>query len=203
MKWFLLVALLVLPILGCSGGDAPATATPSGAATPAQTPTSVGTSAPPVDGTVAPQNAGDTVPVSIKSNPDPVSGVALLRDVRVGAHPENGGWDRIVFEFDRVRPAGEVSYSDDIFQCGSGEKVDPAGEATILVRFSPADAHNEAGQATIKSQQITGPGNVILDSRQICDFEAHVNWAVGVKSKKPFKVTLLENPTRVVIDVKQ
>jgi hypothetical protein len=174
-----------------------------GGGTPTAGPTSIGTSAPPVDGTVAPQNAGDTVAVTIKSNPDPISGAATLTDVRVGAHPENGGWDRIVFEFADVRPEGQVRYVESAAQCGSGDDVDLPGEATLLVSFVAANAHTEAGQPTVSKRQIVGPGNVILESRQVCDFEAHVDWAIGVKSKKNFKVTLLQNPTRVVIDVKQ
>jgi hypothetical protein len=223
MKRILLAApiLITLALVACSSDEdddptptqppaqATATATrPAGSATPppgtpATTPTTIGTSAPPVDGTVAPQNAGDTQPFTIKSNPDPVSGAATLTDVRVGAHPENGGWDRIVFEFADVRPAGEVRYVDSVEQCGSGDDVELPGEASLLVSFVAANAHTEAGQPTVDTRQITGPGNAILESRQVCDFEAHVDWAIGVKARQNFKVTLLESPTRVVIDVKQ
>ena len=222
MKLLVAVALVLSAgIIACSGDDdepsttstAPpqstsvsspaATRPPAGNATPAASPTSIGSSAPPVDGTVAPQNAGDTAPVTIKSNPDPISGVATLRDVRVGAHPEQGGWDRIVFEFADVRPAGMVRYVTSAVQCGSGMPVNLDGGAMLEVTFEATNAHTDAGQSTLRARQITGPGNIILESVQTCDFEAQVAWAIGLKSEKNFKVTLLSNPTRVVIDVKQ
>src|SRR5688572_20286463 len=87
-----LSVIFALGLVACSGDDEPPpptptsertvvatsvasstpawTATPS-VATPVVAPTSIGTNAPPVDGTVAPQNAGDVVPVTIKANPDP------------------------------------------------------------------------------------------------------------------------------------
>jgi hypothetical protein len=49
---------------------------------------------------------------------------------------------------------------------------------------------------------MAGPGNAILQARSACDFEAHVDWAIGVKARQRFKVTTLTNPPRVVIDVK-
>lgn len=180
-----------------------AATTPPAGNSPTASPTSVGTSAPPVDGTVAPQNAGDTVPVTIKANPDPAPKVGVLTDVRVGAHPEQEGWDRIVFEFADILPPGEVRYVTSAVQCGSGETQQLPGAAVLQVAFTTATAHTDAGQPTIKSREITGPGNAILKSVQTCDFEAHVTWAVGIKAQQRFKVTLLSNPTRVVIDVKQ
>jgi hypothetical protein len=221
MKLILLAlpCMLSFGLLACSGNDddpgtvgtsapptsasSPVATLPTGNATPAASPTSIGGGAPPVDGTVAPQNAGDTAPVTIKSNPDPISGVATLRDVRVGAHPEQGGWDRIVFEFADVRPEGTVQYVSSAVQCGSGDPVSLDGEAMLEVTFEATNAHTDAGQSTLKSRQITGPGNIILESTQTCDFEAQVAWAIGLKSQKNFKVTLLSNPTRVVIDIKQ
>ncbi len=221
LKLFLALPLLLsLSLVACSGDSEDvdptptpqqtaaartptAVTTPPAAGSPATSPTSVGTSAPPVDGTVAPQNAGDTVPVTIKANPDPAPKVGVLTDVRVGAHPEQGGWDRIVFEFADIRPPGEVKYVPSAVQCGSGETQQLPGAAVLQVAFTTAQAHTDAGQSTIKTREITGPGNAILKSVQICDFEAHVTWAIGLKAQQRFKVTLLSNPTRVVIDVKQ
>jgi hypothetical protein len=172
------------------------TSTPSGASpTPAST-------VPPVDGTVFPQNPGSTEPTTIKSNPDPVTEAATLVDVRVGAHPESGGWDRIVFEFEDVRPAGLVEYVDEAANCGSGNTVTLPGEAILAVRFDATNAHNEQGQLTIDATEVNGPGNIIVKAVGTCDFEAVVSWAIGLKSMKNYKVSLLENPARVVVDVK-
>jgi hypothetical protein len=151
---------------------------------------------------VFPQNPGSTQPFPIKALPDPLSMPATLVDVRVGAHPEQGGWDRIVFEFKDVRPAGVVEYRNAVFACGSGSPVTPPGQAILFVRFESANAHDDNGQLTIDSTVVNGPGNSILRAQSTCDFEAIVEWAIGTTGMKNFKVALLENPTRVVIDVK-
>ena len=202
---FLLVWVVVL-LAACGGDEGPS---PSRSPTPAATATA--TPLPPIDGTVTGEGPPpSTDPYHIKSNPDPLlpPNFPVLKDVRVGAHPEQGGWDRIVFEFEGGRPAGDIEYVNGISGCGSGLPLALRGSAVLKVKFTPANAHDEQGQVSIKGQQgkvppsVTGPGNVILESKQNCDFEAEVTWALGVSTKRPFRVFLLDNPTRVVIDVK-
>jgi hypothetical protein len=77
------------------------------------------------------------------------------------------------------------------------------GQAILLVRFDQAAAHTDAGQLTVARREVAGPGETILEARQVCDFEGEVSWAIGVKGRQRFKVTLLDAPRRVVIDVKQ
>ena len=87
-------------------------------------------------------------------------------------------------------------------QCGSGQPVNPQGGATLFVHFQNTNAHNDQGQSTIPAVKVTGPGTSILQSISICDFEAVVQWVVGTNGMKPFVVSLLDNPSRVVVDVK-
>lgn len=174
-------------------GASPATTTPAATAPPAAT----------VDGTVAPQNSGAKDPVTTKSNPDPLTGQALLKDVRMGVHPENGGWERIVFEFQGGLPPADVRYVLSESQCGSGQPVALQGAAVLRVLFMTAAAHTDAGQVTFGKQTVPGPGNTILEAKQSCDFEAVLAWAMGLKAQQNFKVTTLQNPPRLVIDVKQ
>jgi hypothetical protein len=189
-------------LTGCTSDDGSPAATATATRPPTAGATVTATTLPPVDGTVDPLGFGGTDPVVLKSNPDPISGAATLRAVRVGSHPEQGGWDRIVFEFADVRPAGQVRYAPQAVQCGSGMNVPLPGTAVLLVEFEPANAHTEAGQPTVINRTIGGPGRAILGATQICDFEAHVDWALGLVSQQRFKVTTLSNPTRVVIDIK-
>lgn len=179
-----------------------ATAAPSVPASPAATciATAVG---PRVDGTVDPLGFGGTDAETIKPNPDPAPGIAVLADVRMGVHPEEGGWDRIVFEFKSNLPAGRIAYADRAESCGSGAPVSVPGSAILLVSFTGADAHDTAGNLTVRATTLAGPGKTILQARQICDFEGHVTWALGISGKQRFKVTRFQNPTRVVIDIKQ
>jgi hypothetical protein len=157
---------------------------------------------------VFPQNPGSTDAFPMKSNPDPHTGIYVLDDVRVGAHPEQGGWDRIVFEFEDVQgfpgahPGGTVEYVEEASQCGSGEPVEVDGEAILMVRFDATQAHNDAGQSTIDEIEIEGPGNSIIQAVSFCDFEGVVQWAIGTAGEENFKVVFLENPNRVVIDIR-
>ena len=209
-----LVASFAMVLGSCGGGgDDDATPTPAAAsATSSATQGGSSTASPPpatappaatVDGTVAPQNPGSRDPVTTKSNPDPLTAVALLKDVRMGVHPENGGWERIVFEFEGGLPPADVRYVASDSQCGSGQPVALKGAAVLRVRFMTAAAHTDAGQVTFGKQTVPGPGNTILEAKQSCDFEAVLTWAAGLKAQQNFKVTTLQNPSRLVIDVKQ
>ncbi|MGI8925693.1 MAG: AMIN-like domain-containing (lipo)protein [Tepidiformaceae bacterium] len=218
--------LFLLPVVGlslllfaaCGDDDDNDDTTPSGGGTttaspatgggsatvPAPTTASSGTAAPRADGTVAPQNAGDTRPVPIKANPENFAGQATLTKVRIGIHPEEGGWERFVFEFaGTFLPPATVEYVTAASECGSGAAVTLPGTAILQVRFGQAVAHNDAGQVTVNTLNLSGPGNTILRARQTCDFEAVVIWALGLKAKQNFKVTTLQNPVRLVIDIKQ
>ncbi|MEO6399157.1 MAG: hypothetical protein ABIP13_11860 [Tepidiformaceae bacterium] len=161
-------------------------------------------STPVADGTVDPLGFGGTETVTVKAQPGEFSGQALLKDVRMGVHPEEGGWDRLVFEFvGGSLPPATVGYVPGISQCGSGAAVSLKGTAVLSVRFSQAAAHDQAGQLTFAPKQVTGPGGTILEAKASCDFEGVVGWGAGVAGQQRFKVTTLQNPTRLVIDVKQ
>lgn len=47
------------------------------------------------------------------------------------------------------------------------------------------------------------PGRVLRDIERTCDFEAVVTWVLGVSSSRPFRVTELSEPTRLVVDVER
>lgn len=212
----LLLALAGLAFAACGDDDddatptaAAATATTAGEAQTATKPPATATTGvqPTVapDGTVDPLNAGDTKPVTVKGNPDPFTSIAILEDVRMGVHPEQGGWERIVFEFaGSGQPPATVEYvTTGAVACGSGQTVALPGTTVLHVRIASTQAHNDTGNATIASPNMTGPGNTILKATQTCDFEGVVVWDLGMKGTRNFKVTKLINPTRLVIDVKQ
>ncbi len=209
------VALIFL-IAACGGDDAKPAPTPTSGstatnvATTAPSPaTAVATatkspSTPAADGTVDPLGAGDTETKTVQAQPGEFGGQALLKDVRMGVHPEVGGWDRLVFEFAGPNlPPATIGYVASASQCGSGAAVALKGAAVLNVRFSQAAAHNQSAQPTFVPKELPGPGTTILEAKASCDFEGVVNWAAGVKGKQSFKVTTFQNPTRLVIDVKQ
>ena len=209
--WIAMAGLAVAAaVTGCGGDDEPkATATPvasSATATVAATntakPLATATVAP--DGTIDPLGAGGTERWVVKALPETFTGNIVLKDVRMGVHPELGGWERIVFEFaGTARPAAVIEYVPAVAQCGSGQALALKGSAVLSFRFEHAAAHDDQGKATFASTSLPGPGNTILETKQWCDFEGVLGWAAGMKGKQNFKVMTLENPVRIVVDVKQ
>ncbi len=130
-----------------------------------------------------------------------VPGSAVLVDVD---HEQCAGFERFVFEFEGGVPGYRVRYVDKpITQCGSGRVVPVAGDAWLKMHFMPARAHDQdSGQPTVTDR------NRMLDfsnARQlvdVCDFEGNVEWVLGVGYPGRFRVTELQNPPRVVVDVK-
>ena len=222
IQFLALPVMLALLLVACGDDDAKPAAT-STIASPAKTapagttaPTKAAASAtaastntkpasiPQADGTIDPLNPGDTRTITVKANPGDFSAQALLKDVRMGVHPEQGGWDRIVFEFAGLSlPPATIGYVASASQCGSGAAVALKGGAVLNVRFSQAAAHDQSAQPTFTPKELSAPGSTILEAKASCDFEGVVSWAVGIKAKQNFKVTTLQNPTRLVIDVKQ
>ncbi|MCC6386892.1 MAG: hypothetical protein IT302_05875 [Dehalococcoidia bacterium] len=208
---FFAAALTGAAVTFAACGDDGAEPTPTAASTAtAPAPTAVASttvtrtpSAVPATATIgATVSPGATTPVEMPARvPSGFTGAALLRDVRIGVHPEESGWDRIVFEFAGALPAARVEYVTSATACGSGQPVSLPGTATLAVTFRAAAAHNDAGQATFAQQTIAGPGKTILQARQTCDFEAVLAWAAGIAGRQNFKVFQLENPYRLVVDV--
>lgn len=142
--------------------------------------------------------AGTLDAVEVKRPEAPPVGV--LRDVRTASQQ---GFDRIVFEFEgSTVPGYRVEYVDPpAIQCGSGEPVEVAGAALLQVRLIPAQAHTEAGEATIKDRERHLSLPVLRELESTCDFEADVTWVLGVAARNRFRVQELPNPARLVIDI--
>jgi hypothetical protein len=69
------------------------------------------------------------------------------------------------------------------------------------VRLDSTVAHDDNGNLTIDSIRIDGPGNSLLEAASYCDFEGIVQWALGVPSELEYNVTILEEPSRIVVDI--
>ena len=179
----LLLVAAVLLLAGCDGNDdeqpvtSTATETTSGALDGASVDTVVGASA--------------------------ITETALLTDVRSA---RQGGYDRVVFEFANGVPGYEVGYVErPIVADGSGAEVAVEGAAVLRVRMEPAlDADLTKEEAP---RTYTGPNRFSPDTAVVSElvgiggFEAVLTWAVGVDGKRPFRVTTLADPPRIVIDV--
>lgn len=122
--------------------------------------------------------------------------VAYIDAVRTGTH---AGYERITIEFANGNPmSAEVSpQSGTTFTQGaSGQLVMLAGQAGMLVTIKGADEHTAySGPADIK------PGyTILLELRQVQDFEGTVQWGMGLSKPACYRAFFLA-PLRLVIDI--
>jgi len=132
------------------------------------------------------------------------AGVArtVLRHVETAT--ASPGYDRVVFEFagDSV-PGYRVEYTTKPVQrCGSGDPVTVAGSGRLVVRFEPAQAHDEQSSLTPAERHRTPGLPSVRELTLICDFEGQVAWVLGIAEPSEYRVSELTGPARLVLDVR-
>jgi hypothetical protein len=179
---------------GTASADRSTVATSSSAAaTPSES--GVDTDA---DEATAPPFAANAEPDTAEASPD---AQVTVSDVRIGGRE---GFDRVVFEVGgEGRPGWDVQYVDQASSQGSGDPVEVAGEAVLQVTLTgvgyPYDTGVEeipAG-ATLAVAGTTSVTELVYDAT----FEGTSVAFVGTTARAPFRVYLLEAPTRVVLEV--
>ena len=142
--------------------------------------------------------AGSTGPVS-----SPPAGPAYLTAVRTGREE---GFDRVVFEFEGTLPGYVVGYADgQLTADGSGAPIPLPGEGALEVRMEQASGVRFEGSQV--EETYTGPpripvdGGIVTEVVRAGDFEGQLTWGVGVRRLAPFRVSTLQGPPRVVVDV--
>lgn len=182
-----------------AGGPTATTAAPSPDPTPTTTGGSEAADPDPEADAAAPPFPADT---SVDTA-DPTGDAALtVTDVRVGHHD---GYDRVVLELAGTgTPGWRVEYVDAAVEDPTGETVDLAGDSVLQVVVTGAAYPFETGATEFPLKQpVTAAGTtVVTESVLMGTFEAQTQAFVGVTgSPAPFRAYLLENPTRVVVDV--
>ena len=126
---------------------------------------------------------------------------ALLQTIQANAHAD---YDRVVLEFTAdSAPGYHVAYADaPARECGSGDVVQVAGEAQLLVRIEPARAHTEDGTPTAVARHATPGLPVVREMKLICDFEGQVEWVLGLAASHRYRVLEPSGAARLVIDVR-
>jgi hypothetical protein len=126
-----------------------------------------------------------------------------VTDVRTGRHE---GFDRVVFEVDGTgTPGWDVRYVDEATGQGSGDTIPVAGAAILQVTIRGVGYPTETGiEEYDGSQPLPGDGTkVVTEVAWDSTFEGTSVAFVGTTAQSPFRVYLLENPARVVLDVAQ
>jgi len=194
----LLLSLLATPavLAGCAQ---PGTQSSSSSGTPTRAESTA-----PAQGSA---EAGDTGAPAFPADAEPDTEQAssdasvTVSDIRVG---RQDGFDRVVLEVGGTgTPGWDVRYVDAASSQGSGKPIDVAGDAVLQVTLTGAGYPYDTGVKEFSADgPVTGAGTqtvtgVVYDAT----FEGSTVAFVGTKSQAPFRVYLLQNPTRVVVDV--
>jgi hypothetical protein len=199
---------LALGLTACSGdGDSGAAPSSSAASSASSTPTETGStdgggsSGGDTDG----DGDGNAAPFPANTEPDTqdasADGFVTVTDIRIGRHD---GFDRVVFEADGTgAPGWDVRYVDSAQSQGSGADIAVEGGGILQVTINgvglPADTGVDeySGPDRLSSGDTEAVTEVVWDST----FEGTSVAFVGVTEETPFRVYLLENPARVVLEV--
>lgn len=122
-------------------------------------------------------------------------------DIRAGSHDS---FDRVVFEFEgEGLPTYDAAYTNEPRELGSGFPMEFPG-ATALDLFVHGTSLDMDPDAKYASDT-----NLGLNTGNIADvvyggtFEADSHYVIGLDSKRPYKAYVLENPTRLVVDIQK
>jgi hypothetical protein len=114
--------------------------------------------------------------------------------------------DRVVFEFrDPLTPSVSAAYRSGPFTLSpSDQPVTIAGSAFLVLRFDRTSGV-DLGAADPRPTY-TGPRSLvptglqhIRELRNTEDFEAVMQWVIGLDDQRPFTVTYLQSPPSVVV----
>ncbi|MCG7274138.1 hypothetical protein MHJ82_07360 [Corynebacterium afermentans] len=157
-----------------------------------------------VSAAAAPAGAQSATPFTLEDThlQNPGHPELQIEDVRAGSHE---GIDRVVVELSGTgTPDVLAGYTADPRQQASGLPLVPAGNAyfELIIQGVPwsmglSDADlakaDPAGVAAGGIQEIADGGI----------FEADAQYIVGLNAQRPYNLYLLENPTRVVVDLQK
>jgi hypothetical protein len=139
--------------------------------------------------------------------PDGVQASPLFRQVRFAA---GDGYDRAVFEFETAMPYGGfyVEYSDGDALGDAGCEAPPRRPgADLVASFHGTGTHEgvypDLGRRSYTGRERIRPASTegILEAVLYCEFEATVEWVLVVRDRRPFRVSTLADPPRIVVDV--
>ncbi|MBM6404414.1 hypothetical protein JQN72_09195 [Phycicoccus sp. CSK15P-2] len=194
----------VVAAAGC-GTDTPAdpgaSSTPASATGSSTTGTSRPTATPEESGTGSPQDGFSLDEQRSPSWPRLGPRVGTGTAVRVGRHE---GYDRVVYEFTGSgEPTFQVRYVDEPVSQGSGEPIDVAGDAFLMVSSSTVEIPEESAEAPLEPGTASLEGTTVMAAPPIFGgFEGYGETVIGVRGQqRPFRVSVLTEPTRLVVDI--
>lgn len=123
-----------------------------------------------------------------------------LKDIRIVEHEY---FDRIVFEFDGEKTPGyELQYLEFPARlCNSGIRVRTQGQEQIQLMIRSARASNDDGTTpTQERYKLSLP--IMRELVRTCDQDGTLTFVVGTSSRKKFRLGELQNPPRIMLDLR-
>ena len=194
------VVVLALTLVGCGGGG-----TPSSTTTPTASPTLTETES-------ASPSASATDCPPFGSTDETTSDDPLALSTLTGASMRAGRRDcfeRFVFEMagSDGDPGWRVRYVDPLTGQGSGEPIELLGDATIEVLIGVMTVTEFEGRPD-EWPPFEGPDDIvtsgytaILEARNLYGFEGTTQIGLGLDRVRPFRVSWLDGPPRLVVDI--
>ena len=180
----------------------PGTAGPGHSPSPIASPSPSLSPSPSAVPSASPSATPDNLPTFVCTGNTTISGQqpplsAFIDGLRTGTH---AGYDRLTIEFKNgqamsveLRPQAGTTFT----RSPSGQPVALAGKSGILVLIHGSDLHTDYSGAT----DITNAYPVLVEVRQLEDFEGQVQIGLGLSKSACYRAFWLSNPARLVIDI--
>jgi hypothetical protein len=134
-------------------------------------------------------------PVVLPHDPSPPPRLAAVRRSRHEA------FDRVVFEFRGGLPRTTVRYVRELPRTAAGRPQELAGDADLAVTFV-ATARDRAGRPTFSGRARARPlWPALREYALVSEAGGRVVFGLGTDRRLSFRVTELDGPARVVVDV--
>ncbi len=192
------VGVVLWQVLGSDEPDGEATASPSASPSQSTVTETTTTTASPSPSETPDLEGFSTDPVVEGGFPELGDNIGYGTAVRVGSHE---GYDRVTFEFSGSgTPSFQVQYTDDPRSQGSGDTVDVEGDAALQVTVTSVAIPDDPGPSMTTPDTA---GTVFAQVEGIWGgFEGYGETFLGIEGgERPFKVTVLQDPMRLVVDV--
>lgn len=111
----------------------------------------------------------------------PVPPLPVLRAIKAEQHEADApGYDRIAFTFTGTFPGYDVRWVDELRADASDQPVHLEGDRILRIRFTQAQAHDDAGTNTVVSAPPEHIGYPVIASyARAGDFEGVITYGVG------------------------
>jgi hypothetical protein len=115
---------------------------------------------------------------------------------------DEGGSDRVVFEFHERVPSYQLGYVDEpVSDCAESDAETLEGNGWLEVRFFPASAHTESGEPSATENAVRPGLSSIREIRRTCDSDRVVTWVIRTAARQRFHAYELRAPARFVVDI--